>query len=385
MKWRWDQGRLLYFRYENICAIAKVLNSLDGISLATKDDLLRYPLEVGTGLPFAPSHYKVWRNYARVFQCAMLATNIDNKLIVSELCQNLASKDPLSADEYLNFVFSHFQYPYPAFEDYNSEQHRVFPFIAIIKFLISRKGVSVSLDDVFEYVIGNECTGQENINYYRSLQKTSRIPLGDEKRQVREMLVFMSQASYIRWFDSQLYIDTDEYDSVLSVLTPCLSVNRDENGPMEFLQLASFSRYSKMPILDVELKDRGISEFSVKEGRKNFSSHQKIERSPLLRDRYFKFHPNMECDACGIAPVHKYPWLVSNNILELHHILPLSATLIINGTTTTMDDLKPLCPNCHRSVHVFYKIKLNEWDMPDFSSRSMAMDVYEMAKKEIVR
>lgn len=383
MRWRWDQGRLPYYKYENIRSIATVLNSLDGISLATRDDMLRYPLVNSTELPFAPSHYKVWRNYARVFQCAMLATSIDNKLIVSELCQNLASSNALSSDEYLNFVFSHFQYPYPAFDDYNIEQNRVFPFIALIKFLVSRNGESVSLNDVFEYVIGNNCTGLESVNHYRRLPKTSRKAIGDEYRQVREMLVFMSQVSYIRWFDSRLYIDTNEYDTVLSTLIPYTTTNRDPDSSKEFLNITSLSRFAKKHIIDIVLKERGVSEFSVKEGRKNFDSHQKIERSPLIRDRYFKAHPIYVCDACGITPVVKYPWLKDVNILELHHILPLSATLNINGTTTTMDDLKPLCPNCHRSIHVFYKNKLNEWDIPDFSSKKMALDVYELAKKSI--
>ena len=45
MKWRWDQGRLAYFRFENICSMAKVLRSLDGIDLGTKEDFLRQPLE----------------------------------------------------------------------------------------------------------------------------------------------------------------------------------------------------------------------------------------------------------------------------------------------------------------------------------------------------
>lgn len=79
MRWRWDQGRLPYFQFENICRMANVLCGIDGISLRTREDLLRRPLETYTELPFAPAHYKVWRNYARVFQCAMLATEIDGK------------------------------------------------------------------------------------------------------------------------------------------------------------------------------------------------------------------------------------------------------------------------------------------------------------------
>ena len=69
MRWRWDQGRLGYFQFENIVRIAQVLKTLDGVPLNTREDLLRQPLMQGTGLPFAPAHYKVWRNYARVFAC----------------------------------------------------------------------------------------------------------------------------------------------------------------------------------------------------------------------------------------------------------------------------------------------------------------------------
>lgn len=383
-RWRWDQGRLAYFQFESICTIAKVLQSLDGLTLDTKDDLLRRPLEMNTGLPFSPSHYKVWRNYARVFQCSMLATKFDNRLIVTELCQNLASKNRFSPDEYLNFVFSHFQYPYPAFEEYNPQKKPIFPFIAIIKFLIARKEKAVSLEDVFSYVIGNNCTGLENLHFYKNLKSTSRTPIGDENRQVREMLVFMGQVSYIRWFDNHLYLDTSDFDTVLSATTPFISTKREIDPSKEFLRLTSLKNYKQIANLDIKLRDRAISDFAVKEGKKDFDSHQKIERSPLLRTRFFKIHPVFICDACGIHPDEKYPWLTDSNILELHHILPLSATLNSNGTTTTLEDLKPLCPTCHRSIHIFYKIKLNEWDISDFSSKSMARDVYELAKREIV-
>lgn len=48
-----------------------------------------------------------------------------------------------------------------------------------------------------------------------------------------------------------------------------------------------------------------------------------------------------------------------------------------------LDDMIPLCPSCHKSVHLFYKIKLTEWGVNDFGSKKMAKDVYEMAKGTI--
>ena len=139
MRWRWDQGRLDYFQFENIVNIARVLCELDGVSLNTKVDLLRQPLEHGTGLPFAPSHYKVWRNYARTFACAMLATRINDKLFVTDLCRKLAAKPiELTSDQYFSFVFSRFALPYPAFDSYNANLTTAFPFVAIAKFVLSR-------------------------------------------------------------------------------------------------------------------------------------------------------------------------------------------------------------------------------------------------------
>jgi hypothetical protein len=54
-KWRWDRGRLIYFRFENLKATAKCLVELEGISLQARDiDPLRDELEAQTGLPFLP-------------------------------------------------------------------------------------------------------------------------------------------------------------------------------------------------------------------------------------------------------------------------------------------------------------------------------------------
>ena len=90
MKWRWDQGRLEYFNYSNIRSMANVLLSLEGIDMEKGgEDILRTRLELETGLPFLPKSYTVWRNYARVFQCAMLATKIEGRLFVTDLCRKL--------------------------------------------------------------------------------------------------------------------------------------------------------------------------------------------------------------------------------------------------------------------------------------------------------
>ncbi|MBQ7189541.1 MAG: HNH endonuclease [Kiritimatiellae bacterium] len=381
MRWRWDQGRLQYFHYNNIVRIASILTKLDGVLLNVKGDPLREFLTIGTGLPFAPTTYTVWRNYARVFQCAMLATKVNGKLAVTDLCRQLSDeKKPLSPDQYFNFVFSHFALPFPAFENYDSSLHPTYPFVAILKFVIARGGYGVRIDDVFANVIGNGCTGYEPLDFYRKLKPVSRKPVGDELRQVREMMVLMGQTSYMKWFDRTLYIDTTDIQSVLDAVRPDFTRKRKSIAIEEFFE-ECFVGESGRKRFEVLLGDREILSDGFKEGGRRFITHGKIERSPLVRRKYFEKYPELICDACQMNPRERYPW--TDNLLQLHHVFPLASTLNMDSTTTFLDDLVPLCPSCHMSIHSFYKIRLAEWGVQDFGSKKMARDVYNMAKKEM--
>ena len=119
--WRWDQGRLSYFSLEKIRKIASVLVEIDSIDLTHRDDPLRKILEHVVGLPFAPSNYRVWRNYARVFKVLGLASKINNQLIVTETCKSLAKTgdDFLTYDDYIHYLGKVFYYPSPIFQNYN--------------------------------------------------------------------------------------------------------------------------------------------------------------------------------------------------------------------------------------------------------------------------
>lgn len=382
LRWRWDQGRLDYFRFDNIVKIARTLSKLDGVLLNTDADLLRLPLEQETDLPFSPKHYKVWRNYARTFACSMLAANIGGKMVVTDLCRALAaSPSELTSDQYFNFVFSRFALPYPAFDDYNSNLTATFPFVSIIKFVLAH-GSGVSVEDVFSYVIGNSCTGLEDIGFYSTLKPTDRRPIGDELRQVREMLVFMGQASYLKWFDRKLYADSDDRSDILKSVVPMVKGERRRVAAEEFVALTTTGSERERRHLETVLSDRGISLVGFGEGKRMFGTHGKLERSPLVRRHFFIAHPDLVCDVCRMDVKRRYPW--TENILELHHVLPLSATINVNGTTTLLEDMVALCPSCHRSVHVYYRQKLTEWGIDDFGSKKMARDVYNLAKGEVV-
>lgn len=383
MRWRWDQGRLVYFRYENIVRMARVLVKFDAAPLNARDDLLRNALEQGVELPFAPAHYKVWRNYARVFACSMLATQVSHRLVVTDLCRRLASEEALySPDEYLNFVFSRFTLPFPAFDDYNPNISPLFPFVAILKFVLSHPNEGASLDDVFSYVIGNGCTGLEDLSFYVTLPKTDRKPIGDEARQVREMMVFMGQTSYLKWFNRRLLPDALEVRPILRAVTPVKIGARKSLGVEEFLAKTSVGSDLILHRHDIEIPGRDVPVTEFEEGRRIFRTHGRIERSPLVRRAYFRAHPELVCDTCRMNVHAVYPW--AGNLLGLHHVLPLSASINVNGTTTLLDDMVPLCPSCHKGIHAFYRTRFDEWGIRDFGSKKMAHDVYAMAKEQIL-
>ena len=387
MRWRWDQGRLSYFQYDNLVKIANVLLSLQGIKINQRDfDPLREPLENGVGLPFAPYSYRVWRNYARVFECAMLATSLNGKLYATDICKLITKPvDKFSPDQYFNLLFSRFSYPSCLFENYNTTQKQVFPFVAIIKFAMSRMSKGISLDEVFAYVVGNDCSGLEAIEFYKKLTPTGRTPIGDEKRQVREMLAVMGQSSYLKWFSGRLYVDTVDFESVLKAVTPFVRIKRCEDATEEFCRITTIDPRLDLGKLEVEFtpQEEQKFEFEVAEGGRAFKTHGRIERSPMVRRMFFKIHPRLICDACNLDVRYKYPWTKDRNILELHHVLPLAATLSVGGTTTRLDDMVPLCPNCHKSIHVFYKLELDRLGLKDFTTKAMAHETYRRAKEII--
>jgi len=387
MRWRWDQGRLPYFQYDNLVRIAEVLTSLNGVKINQKGvDPLRTPLENGVGLPFSPSHYRVWRNYARVFECALLATSVGGNLYTTDFCKLLMlPADKFSPDQYFNLLFSRFSYPSCLFENYNITQKQVFPFIAMIKFAMTRGNKGISLGEVFSYVVGNGCTGLEGLDFYSKLSPTGRLPLGDEKRQVREMLRIMGQSSYLKWFSSRLYVDTADYDAVLRSLVPFVRIKRCADTTEEFCRITTIDPKLDLGQFDIEFtpNEEMKFEFSVAEGGRAFATHGRIERSPMVRKMYFKVHPSLICDACHLDVRQKYPWTQDKNILELHHVLPLAATLLVNGTTTRLDDMVPLCPNCHKSIHIFYKKELDRLGVKDFTTKDLAHETYDKAKFQI--
>lgn len=389
-KWRWDQGRLDYFQFDNLKAMAQCLVWLDGIIINQGDnDPIRSALERFTGLPFAPKSYKVWRNYKRVFECSFLATNIDENLYVTDFCKRIASDDDttMGTDEFLTLFISRFRFPFPAFSDYTKSSDVVYPFCAILKYLVSNflsgKSTFVSLEDVFRIIVGNNCTGLEPIQYYASLKSIEYVPEDDEQRQVREMLIFISQLSFLKWNKGLLFLDIsrkdyEDYNGFQDLITPYYSELK-ETREEEYLAMTSLHNSITYPF---RLQSREIPTDSIfTEGKRTRVTHIKIERSPLLRKLFFEKYPKTVCNMCICDTHQRYPW--TDNILEIHHVLPLSSSLLVNIQGTSLSDVVGLCPNCHRSIHSYYKNWLDKNGLDDFRNANEAKEIYAQAKNSI--
>ena len=387
-QWRWDQGRLDYFRFSNIALIANALCTLDGIELSG-DDPIRDHLMGVTGLPFSPSRYKVWRNYKRVFSSSLLAYEAEGHLTVSSICKHFVDSNSFieQPDSYFIHVFRNFSYPHPAFKGYVEASEPIYPFSAIIKFLLSRTPVrQATIDDIFSYLIGNKVTGTEHLDSYHYLNKSFYRGNGDEKRQLREMVIFASQVTFLKWFDNSLILDISNSDSeALADLTRFIQPNRRPklSDPIkEFLQMSSIYE-DAIQIPRIAERESPI-EVEFTEGKRRRTTHLRAERSPTLRKALFASLPSPYCcDMCKLIPKLKYDWV--DNILEVHHLLPLSSTVYIEDKGTSLQDVVPICPNCHKSVHVYYRNWLKENSIEDFPDKNTAISVYYKAKSGVAR
>jgi len=387
--WRWDQGRLTYFQFDNLKAIAQSLLRLEGVVLNLDGDPLRDELERSTGLPFAPNTYKVWRNYKRVFECSFLATDLDGRLYITDFCKRLALEDSgeMDVDEYLSLYVPRFRYPFSGFTHYNPSQPAIYPFCAIIKKLLSdfliRRQATLSLDDVFSLLIGNGCTGMEPLEHYSTLKRTSRAPQGDEGRQVREMMIFVSQLSLLKWDNGLLHLDIasrdfEDYDGFHQLVTPVFTEPKASEEE-DFVAITTLTGAIVYPF-KLQSREAPTDDIFI-EGKRTRITHIKIERSPLLRRLYLRTHPGTTCDMCVANMRERYPW--TENILEVHHLLPLSSALTVTSEGTSLADVVGICPNCHKSTHAFYRKWLNENRLEDFRNKNEARVVYNQAKETV--
>lgn len=384
--WRFDQGRLDYFQFDEIKRIATAMAEVNGIPKPNAgDDTLRKILSKYSPRPFAPVNYTVWRNYKRVFGCLLLATEVAGIIVCTDLCNILAKEsNEVDIDDYMRHFATHFYYPSPVFDGYNCTDPQTFPVIAIIKLLLSEyltKGKSsITVDDIGNYLIENNVTGLEPLSFYTTL---TPMNFKGDLRQPRELIRFISQFSFLKWNNPNLYLDISSKEEALQIenlLAPQLNPRRaDANA--ELLNLGS--GFQGTALGDLTISQIAEIETEFTEGSKTRVTHLRTERSSKLKDFFFSntSHPHI-CNMCFMDTEKRYPW--AKHIIELHHLLPLSSPVKVDSGKTSIKDIVGVCPTCHRATHKYYSKWLNAKGFKDFQSYEEALYVYNEAKQQIV-
>ncbi|WP_310610526.1 hypothetical protein [Limnohabitans sp.] len=386
--WRFDQGRLQYFQFDEIKKIALALNELDGSKKPASDekDVVREVLSKYSTLPFLPNDYTVWRNYGRVFEIMLLATSTNDHIFATNLCKSIAADpDDLDSDDYLAYFSQNFYYSSPIFADYESAAARVYPCLAIIKFLITEfvvKGKDyVTIDEICIFLVPNNLTGHEDLQFFTNLKLGNYT--GDP-RQLRELVRFISQFSFLKWENPKLFIEARDKAELLAIeklMSPRISqIYADRTAAILDMGAGVGATTKTFGSITLTAHDHDDVEFT--EGAKIRVTHVRAERSNKLRNFYFKKIPYAHvCRMCELDTAHKYPW--ANHVIELHHLLPLSSPIRVEQNITSLKDLVGLCPSCHRATHKFYSKWFAETKLKDFSSYEQAMDVYNSAKAQV--
>lgn len=84
------------------------------------------------------------------------------------------------------------------------------------------------------------------------------------------------------------------------------------------------------------------------EGRRQYITLSKPERSPANRKLCIQYH-GLLCSACGFD-FEKVYGEQGKDFIQVHHIVPLS-TYLEEKKVDPINDLFPLCSNCHSMVH----------------------------------
>jgi hypothetical protein len=386
--WRFDQGRLNYFQFDEVKRIALALADLDGADkpISKGLDIVREVLSKYSSQPFAPENYYVWRNYGRVFEALLLSTVSKNKILATDLCISIANNsESIDCDDYLTHFAKNFYYPSPVFEGYTPSAVRTFPVIAIIKLLISEfltKGKDyISIDEIVNLLIANEVHGTEDIIFFGKLQ--SKSINGYDYRQTRELVKFISQFSFLKWENPCLYLEINSREELIEIeqrLQPTINI-QNTDAALEILQLGS--SFERDGIGSITRKQLGSQDEEFTEGNKIRVTHLRTERSSKLKSMYFRKINNPQvCRICDVDTAIRYPW--TDHVIELHHLLPLSSPVRVDSKTTSLKDLVGLCPSCHRATHKFYSKWLKENKVNDFTSQEQAIHVYNDIKQKII-
>jgi hypothetical protein len=376
--WRWDQGRIEYFQFDEIRKLAKYAVGHD-LAEASHTDL-----SAATGLPFYPKSdaYPPWRNYSRVFRAAMLVAQIGRRAVPTKVARLLSVDGQITSDEYFHFLAQVITDPAPAFREWAASDRPRFPLLFTLKFLLAKAALGAEATP-YPTIVGayvhSGFVGDEDQTAFLAAAGKDWPPV--ENRQARESIQILSQISYLSASSRDVSVSLDASDA-LEIFESLDPVRGDQasNREAEILRLGDLYEgavagleldYSKT-VLDQTV------EAGFAEGNRVERTHVVLERNQAVRLAYFSSNPTCSCDMCGRDTSKEYPWL--DRVLDIHHVLPLCSGTRSTKDGTVLTDLVALCPTCHRAVHRYYATWLKAKKMKDFADAKVARLVYEEAK-----
>lgn len=377
--WRFDQGRIEYFQFDEIRKIAKYAVAHDLLSS------IRKPLVEATGLPFLPNNaaYRPWRNYSRVFKTAMLVANIDGEAKPTKVAHILAQDGLTTSDDYFHFLAQVFTDPHPSFQEWAPTDKPRFPLLFAIKFMLARAAqgqTKTSYNEIVGAYVDSGFDGDEDQTEFLNLASKD-WDYDDDPRQARESIQVISQISYLSATSSSVTVSLDVEDA--RDMFVGLSAVRGPQNPdsdQEILRLASFYEGA---IADLDfgfsksLSDEAV-EAGFEEGNRVERTHVVLERNRDIRKAFFDATPTSTCDFCERDTAAEYPW--AERVLDIHHVLPLCSGTRSNRKGTSLGELVAVCPTCHRAVHRFYTNWLKKAGRKDFVDAAEARSVYDAAR-----
>jgi len=386
--WRWDQGRLAYFNFENLRLISKAAISYN-LKAVSHEELIGV-----TQLPFAPVNpsYLPWRNYQRIFKLMRLVTIEDGVAAPTPVARMLAETGRVTSDEFIHYIICSHTDPNPALQNWNSSAVLRWPLLFSLKYLLACQRLIpehvCTLNEIMGAYSSSGFSGVEDEAAFAALLNNGpliniSLPSNDIVRQGRESLKFFAQLSYLMMpnrSDIRVNLSSKKAADLFRDLVE-ISIEPTADPSEQILALANLFADGANEDFGLIQSEQDITiESGFTEGTKSQKTHLVIERNSGLRREFFKRHPSVTCDVCTMETKQTYPW--TSGVLDVHHVLPLSSGVEIDKMGTKFDDLRAICPTCHRAVHSHYSAWLKSQKQSDFLSREEAFGVYGQLKTD---
>lgn len=386
--WHWPQGRLAYFQFDALRQIAAFVLAHD---FREAD---RHTLQAYIGLPFLPSGYTPWRNYAPVLRLSLLVSLVNDNAQATPVATALAYPGRVTSDEYFHFLVRAFTEPAPGLQGWHRSGEFRYPLLFALKYLLTKVAINVdpfaSIDEIIGAYRISGFRGDEDDNYFIAAMRANagyeaagrRVPR-NLHRQARESLLVIAQISYLHFHGNRMIVSLNREDAhqifqdLAAIIGP-----RASDRDAEIRRLAELFGDGRTDV-SFDYPNTIISEIvesGFREGSKVKKTHITIERNAGLRREFFLARSTAICDVCALNTGQTYPW--TDRVLDLHHLLPLSSGTRVEAEGTTFDDLVPVCPNCHRAIHRYYDDWLDEHGREDFLNKEEARDAYQAMRSQ---